>query len=117
MGKRLKVSSGRGHSAPSRIPWDTLNTRHDEAGQVYTEVSCPGSSMTGDWKLKTKGRAPEHTSFRCRGPGCSSLYDMSMRNCLSNTFDITAKLLAEIPETIGLALWDRIVAVYVYRLF
>ncbi len=115
MGKRLKVSSNRRSAAPSRIPWDDLYTKHDESGQVYTEVSCRAGPMIADWKWRTIGSALQYRTFRSPGPGCSSLYDMSMRSCLFSSIDITSETLEEIPERIGLALWNQIVTVYVRR--
>ena len=109
MGKKLKESSSRGKSGPFHVPWDRIGTKHDESGQVFTEVRCQGSPMTTDWKRKTVGSALAYNSFRSRGSGCPSLYDMSIRSCLFNSVHITPDVLDEIPEPLGMALWSCIV--------
>ena len=114
MGKRLKASLSKGPPPISQSQWNCAETKHDESGQVYTEVSCRGGPATADWKWRTKGSTREHGIYRSLGPGCSSLYDTSVRSCLLNSRDITAETLREVPETIGIVLWNRIVAAYVF---
>ena len=104
-----------GPSPIMRSQRDYPETKHDESGQVYTEVSRCGGPMTADWKWRTNGSTREHKNFRSLGPGCSSFYNMSLRSCLLNSWDITAKTLEEVPETAGKALWDRIVTAYVFK--
>ncbi|KAF2444212.1 hypothetical protein P171DRAFT_432280 [Karstenula rhodostoma CBS 690.94] len=54
----------------------------DEAtGQVYEETQVPVTSMVSAWPDKCNGRRTRPQSYRHRGPGTSSLYDMAMRSC------------------------------------
>ncbi|OAF99570.1 uncharacterized protein CC84DRAFT_1209906 [Paraphaeosphaeria sporulosa] len=54
----------------------------DEAtGQVYEETQVPVTSMVSAWPDKCNGRKTKPQSYRHRGLGASSLYDMAMRSC------------------------------------
>ena len=65
--------------------------------------------MTTDWKWNTTGSMQEYGRFVSQGRGCSSLHDMATRNCLYNSYDITAETLEEVPEAVGVALWRSII--------
>ena len=71
--------------------------------------------MTVDWRWKTKGSTREHSRFRSTGPGCSSLFNMSIRSCLLNSWDISMETLLEVSERVGMVLWNRIIAAYGFR--
>ena len=86
--------------------------KHDESGQVFNEVSCPGGPMTLDWVWKTKGSSGEAAHFRSSGPGCSSLVDMAIRSAMTNSFNITAESLQGLPWEVAHLLWERLVALY-----
>ncbi|MCJ1224155.1 hypothetical protein MMC12_000799 [Toensbergia leucococca] len=81
-----------------------------DSGQVYTEVLRHSGPMTSDWVRKTIGSTREVDSFRSRGPGCSSLVNMAIRNALTNILSITPESLREMPWEIGKRLWERILA-------
>ena len=108
MGPRLKASRRRHHHASSRNRGNKAVTNHDDSGQVYTEVTCAATSTTTDWKWKTRGSIREYCDYVSQSSGCSSLYDTAIRCCLSNSVDITAETLEEVPEAVGGALWDRL---------
>ena len=91
--------------------------KHDESGQVFTEVSCPGGPMTLDWVWKTKGSLGEAAHFRPSGAGCSSLVEMSIRSAVTYSFNITAESLQGLPWEVAHLLWERLVALYVLLTF
>ena len=86
--------------------------KHDESGQVFTEVSCPGGPMTLDWVWKTTGDSGEAAHFRSSDPGCSSLVNMAIRSAVTHSFNITAESLQGLPGEIAHLLWERLVALY-----
>ena len=85
--------------------------KHDESGQVFSEISCPGGPMTSDWLWQTQGEAAR---FRPSGPGCSSLVDMAIRSTLSHSSNITAESLQGLPWKVAELLWVRLVASYAH---
>lgn len=88
-------------------------TKHDDSGQVFTEVTCKGSPMIADWVWKTKGSSREAGRFRSIGPGCASLVNMAIRKVLKHSYDITPDSLRGLPWSIGKVLWQSVVASYV----
>lgn len=86
-------------------------TKHDESGQVFTEVSRPGGPMTRDWVWKTQGSSREVARFRSSGPGCASLVDMAIRSALLDSINITADDL-NLPWEVAKLLWASLVASY-----
>lgn len=100
-------------SAPNSHHDSNFKTiKHDESGQVFTEVSCPGAPMTLDWVWKTQGSSREVARFRSSGPGCSSLVNMAIRTALTHSFNITAESLEGLPWEVANLLWKRLVASY-----
>ena len=86
--------------------------KHDESGQVFTEVSCPGGPMTLDWVRETKGSSSEAAHFRSSGQGCASLVDMAIRSAVTHSFNITTESLQGLPWEVAHLLWERLVALY-----
>ena len=87
-------------------------TKHDESGQVFTEVSCPGGPMTSDWEWKTQGSSREALRSVSSYTGCSSLVNMAVRSALSHSKSISAETLKELPWEIASLLWESLVASY-----
>lgn len=86
--------------------------KHDESGQVFTQVSCPGGPMTSDWEWRTQGSSSEAIRSESSYIGCSSLVNMSVRSALVHSKSITAETLEELPWEIASLLWERLVASY-----
>ena len=86
--------------------------KHDESGQVFTEISCPGGPMTLDWVWKTQGSSRGAACVRSLGPGCSSLVNMAIRSALTHSFNITAESLEGLPWEVANLLWERLVSSY-----
>lgn len=84
--------------------------KHDESGQVFTEVSCPGGPMTLDWVWKTQGSSREAARLRSSGSGCSPLGNMPIRSALGHSFNITAESLKGLPWEVASVLWESLVA-------
>lgn len=89
---------------------DQRATKHDESGQVFTEVSRPGGPMTLDWVWKTQGSSREAARFRSSGPGCASLINMTIRSALIHSINITAESLEGLPWEVANLLWESLVA-------
>ena len=77
-------------------------------GQHYSKLISHGNRSRTDWLLKTTGRMDDIGSFEESGPGCSSLWNMSVRCVLMNLNSITAENLAGIPWHIGAQLCDHV---------
>lgn len=87
-----------------------ITLKHDESGQVFTEISCPGGPMTLDWVWKTQGSSRGATRVRSSGPGCSSLVNMAIRSALTYSFNITAESLEGLPWEVANLLWERLIS-------
>lgn len=87
-------------------------SKHDDSGQVFTEISCPGGPMTADWAWKTRGSSREAGSFRSLGSGCSSLVNMAIRCALFHSYDITAESLVGVPWEVASHVWQRLIDSY-----
>lgn len=87
-------------------------TKHDESGQVFTEVSRPGGPMTLNWLWKTQGSSREAVRFRSPGPGCASLINMAIRSALVHSINITTESLENLPWEVAKLLWESLVASY-----
>ena len=86
--------------------------KHDESGQVFTEVSCPGGPMTLDWEWKTQGSSKEELRSVSSYTGCSSLVNMAVRSALVHSISLTAETLEGLPWEIASRLWEHLVASY-----
>ena len=86
--------------------------KHNDSGQVFTEVSSPGGPMTADWAWKTIGSSREARSFRSLGSGCSSLVNMAIRCALLYSYDITAESLVGVPWEVACQVWQRLIDSY-----
>ncbi len=89
-----------------------MTIKHDESGQVFTEVSCSGGPMTLDWVWKTQGSSREAARLGSSDSGCSSLVNMAIRSALSQSFNLTAESLEDLPWDIAKLLWERLISSY-----
>lgn len=99
--------------APKRYH-DSYNTtiKHNESGQVFSEVSRPGGPMTLEWVWKTQGSPKEAARSRSSDSGCSSLAKMAIRSILGHSIHITTESLEELPWEVASPLWESLVASY-----
>ena len=83
-------------------------TRYDESGQVYTETVCLGTSMTADWKRKTRKKAPKIGDWRDHHRGCPTLSFLALRCCVLHSDAIEFDTIKSLPEALAEKLWVNI---------
>ena len=111
MPRYLNVRKNLGYAS---IPESTKLSSYDkESGQAYTEVVCKAGPMRADWVWKARGTTLDITLFRHKGPGCSSLLNMSIRKACLHVLSLTTECFEGMEWQVAGLLWKRLVALYV----